>query len=350
MTADATYIKQLESASISATTIANYKNGIQRIKNILGPNKMPATIEYILNNADTVYPILERNITQRSSLKTTIASVLGIMKHCNIKANNKEVFNQWYKKYDPLLKELDNQERSSIATERQAKGMVRWGDVIAIRDRLAKLEYASRDHLLLSMYTYLAPRRQEDYHHVFIITKRPYPNNMSTHPAYIDLTTNPPKLVVKAYKTAKAFNAWEKELTTEYKDLLDIIKHSIRVNPREYLFTQANGEPYTQVISFTRFSNRVLKKYFNEHVSLNSLRHAAVKASVTDGDKSYDEQNEYAQDMGHSFDTHRKYNKIDPAKKGIKMTHTTTDPSTGKQRTMDCVCVEKPKKPRAKKV
>lgn len=346
MTSDNFYLDALKRAQIADSTTDSYIKGLNRIKVILEKQSQISSIEYILNNADAIYPLMEANIANRGSLKTTVASILGVMKHCNFKSSNKPQFNAWYRKYEPLLKELNRQEKSSIPTERQTKGMVRWGDVIAIRDRLGKTEYGSRDHLVLSMYTYLAPRRQEDYHRVFLITKRPYPEKMSIYPDYLDLTKSPPLLVISSYKTAKTFDAWEKELTDDYKELLDIIKYSIRVNPREYLFTQSNGDPYTNTIAYTRFSNRVLKKYFGNDVSLNSLRHAAVKASLTDGDKSYDEQNQYAIDMGHGFDTHRKYNKIDPKKAGIMMSHTTTDPATGLARTLDCVCVEKPKKTR----
>jgi hypothetical protein len=344
MTSDNIYLDALKNAQIAESTTDNYINGLNRIKAILEKQSQNSSIDYILNNADAIYPLLSSNISNKGSLKTTIASVLGVMKHCNFKSTNKPQFAAWYRRYRPLLEEVNRQEKSSIPTERQTKGMVRWGDVIAIRNRLGKVEYGSRDHLLLSMYTYLAPRRQEDYHRVFLITTLPYPDKMSVYPDYLDLTKSPPLLVINSYKTAKTFDAWEKELTNEYKTLVDIIKYSIRVNPREYLFTQANGEPYTNTIAYTRFSNRVIKKYFGKDASLNSLRHAAVKASLTDGDKSYDDQNKYAIDMGHGFDTHRKYNKIDPKKAGIMMTHTTTDPATGLARTMDCVCVEKPKK------
>lgn len=346
---DSFYEEALNKAKISPNSKYTYQKGIQRIQALLTTKKKPNTIHYIITHAPQVYPILEENIKEPASLKTTLASILAYLKHSNTKQSDKKSFNAWYSYYEPLKKQIEEQVRMSKPTKRQLESMVKWGDVIKARDNLAKTHYASRDHLILAMYTYLPPRRQEDYYQVYVIQKRPYPKNLGSLKAYLDLTSSPPTLAVNVYKTAKAFSSWEKKLPTqEFKPLLDIIKKSLQLTPRDYLFTQVNGQPYEHTISYTRFSNRVFKKYLGPKVTLNSIRHAAVKASLTDEDKTYDEQSQYAKDMGHGFDTHRKYKLIDPSKR-IKITQKAIDPTTNKEKTYECECIEKPTMKKAKK-
>jgi hypothetical protein len=118
---------------------------------------------------------------------------------------------------------------------------------------------------------------------------------------------------VQKYKTVKTYAAWEKDLTSEYDELTKIIKTSLAKEPRKVLFTQSNGEPFGSVIAYTQFTNRILKRHLGEKVTLNSIRHAASKENTMGNTNRSDREIEqYAFDMGHSFEMHRKYRYIKP--------------------------------------
>lgn len=118
-----------------------------------------------------------------------------------------------------------------------------------------------------------------------------------THHAYVDLTVEAPVIHVKDFKTATKMKAWTKELPMR---LLNEIKASLQQDPRQYLFTQKDGKPYTTANSFSQFTNRGLSKLMGYHVSVNSLRHAYATMLKEKG-LSVWEYKQIARDMGNTM-------------------------------------------------
>ena len=80
-------------------------------------------------------------------------------------------------------------------------------------------------------------------------------------------------MYVKDFKTAKVMRPFFNKLIPV--ELVAAIRTSLTKRPREYIFVQANDQPYKSVNAYTRYSNAALKRIFNnEYVSVNSLRHA----------------------------------------------------------------------------
>jgi integrase len=116
---------------------------------------------------------------------------------------------------------------------------------------------------------------------------------------------------VNQFKTARGNKNWEKEIPT---DLLKVIKASLKMHPRNYLFAQKSGEPYMNANSFQKNSNSVLKKVFkNNKVSVNSLRHS-FRTFRSKGALTVNELKEDAHNLGHSLETSLKYTFIDRKK------------------------------------
>jgi hypothetical protein len=187
-------------------------------------------------------------------------------------------------------------------TEKQKEGVVNWEDVIKKRDELGQKEYGSRRHLLLSIYTYIPPLRQ-DFNEVRILTRTP----RKADDNYIIINTRTARLVLNEYKTAKLYGKFEADLP---KPLAKIIKASIEQRPRDYLFTDVEGNPYKEANSFTVFSNRTLKELFNRQaISVSMLRHSYINDQdfnkLTEGDKK-----ELAHKMTHSVPQQGQYRHI----------------------------------------
>jgi hypothetical protein len=297
---DDEYLARIRGAKTSTATRKNYEMHLKRVKKVVSEGKGKAVdLAWVVRHPRRSFEYLEQREANRQTLRTLVASVLGLLKHSRIKEQNRDTFNKWYKLYMPLKREIQAATEEEEATGRQLLGAV-----------LAKASYASREHLLLSMYTYLPPRRQGDYWKVQIISERPYPKRYLELPAYLDMTVTPPQLVVTQYKTAKKYEEWTKELTDP--EFVAIIRASLEREPRTHLFVQMDGEPFKTANSYTQFSNRVLKRALGlPHVTVNSLRHAATKMSIGD-EKSFAAKKAFAQDMGHSYEMHNMYNKVVP--------------------------------------
>lgn len=202
---------------------------------------------------------------------------------------NKEQITTFYDKNEP--------------TEKQKKGVLQWEDVLKVRDELEKNEFGSRRHLLLSIYTYIPPLRQ-DFNEIKILNKTPRRSVGN----YIVMNTKTNKLILNEYKTSVSYGRFETDIP---KPLIKVIKKSLENNPREYLFTDLENKPYKDANGFTVFSNRVLKDVFkNDYVSVSMLRHSFISNqdfnTLTEGDKK-----DLARQMAHSVSQQGVYRHIE---------------------------------------
>ena len=154
------------------------------------------------------------------------------------------------------------------------------------------------DALLFAMYTEIPPRRQADYHRVFLLTdRRKQGRRAAREPAHVDLTLKAPRIYVRQHKTARVSGEWSHELPP---DLVANIRASLLAQPREHLFTTAvdGVTPFDRVASFAQHHNRALKRWFGPHASNNSLRHA-MATHVDQQGVTLRERKEVARAMGH---------------------------------------------------
>lgn len=265
------YYNKLVNASIFITdsTKTTY---IKNMKAITTHCEAPS-IHHILHTPDTYGPCIKSLPKPLNTRFSYIVTVLAYLKYTGLKEDTPNLFNGWYKHFIEIKKELRAIELSNKPTARQAKATIPWATVIKKRNTLP---YGSPEHLLLSIYTYVPPRRQLDYTQMRVYTD-PAANPQHNH-NFIHLYSNKfksPYMLFSHYKTAKHHTRpfFNKEIP---KELIDIIKRSLKAKPRNYLFTSRGGdEPYKDANSFQKYSNKILKKIFdNPYVSVNSLRHS----------------------------------------------------------------------------
>ena len=142
--------------------------------------------------------------------------------------------------------------------------------------------------LLLAMYTINPPLRN-DYYNVKI--------NDSNNTNYIDLKNK--ILNVYCLKSKKI----QKVLLCD--ELIDIIKESLIVLPRDYLFTKKNGDNFSSAASLSVSLLNLLKEFMNDkHFSFNTFRHAYTEWSLKQDVKT---RLKAADNMMHSRLTHLRY-------------------------------------------
>lgn len=184
---------------------------------------------------------------------------------------------------------------SNKPTNRQKKGYVSYEDILNKRN---SLKTGSDEQLLLAIYTMIPPVRS-DYDKVKIYyTQGDYRDN------HIVLNNNP-YIILENYKTAKRYHILKIHIPNE---LETVIKESLKLKPREYLFVRKNGTTYTSN-TFNKWANRTLKKLFdNKNISLTTLRHIYIsRRDLKLEERSGLQRKEIAKIMGHSVEQQQKY-------------------------------------------
>lgn len=165
-------------------------------------------------------------------------------------------------------------------------------ELISIMRNINMTDYKSTMiKLLLAMYTINPPLRN-DYYNVKINV-----GNSNSNMNYIDLKNK--ILNVYCLKSKK----YQKVLLCD--ELIDIIKESLIVLPRAYLFTKKNGDNFSSAASLSVSLLNLLKEFMNDkHFSFNTFRHAFAEWSLKQDVKT---RINAADNMMHSRLTHLHY-------------------------------------------
>lgn len=294
-TSDTWYIEQVQdNPFLDDKAKATYKFAMKAIKKLCDQR----SIHDILTSPSTCAPkILSADIPEHSQ-KTYLTTILTFLRTSGLKASNKPLYNEWYPYYEQISEEINDRIKNNIPTERQAKNQIDWKDVLKVRD---SLPFGSYPHVLLSLYTYVPPRRQMDYMDMRVYID---PNAVvSLNHNHFHIYSNKykaPYMFVNKFKNAQHFKSFfNKEIPHK---LAQTIKASLKESPREFLFVQKSGQPYTDVNSFTHFSNRMLKDIFKcPGMSVNVLRHSFATYANAIPNITVGERQRNAIKMGHSL-------------------------------------------------
>lgn len=177
-----------EKTNLADSTMKQYKGILNKI---LKPYKIPA-VELSMKDAKDIFndykKIIEYidNIDNTSTKKNYYSFLVKFVRTIFPK-------NNFYVKYNDKLKEnqnkIDTRYENGKLTEKQKKNWKDWNDIIDTRDNLKenvdklrekykkgelnKVDYAYEllDFIILGLYTYQNPRRNEDYTNMKLMTK-----------------------------------------------------------------------------------------------------------------------------------------------------------------------------------
>lgn len=272
-----------------------------------------------------------------STQKTHLASITSVLSIVKDKPAYKKVYDFYYGKMMEKAKpENEATEDTSQKSDTQKENWLSWEEVKKRRDELVKEvstadfglrktlsadQFESlRDALILSLYTELRPRRNQDYMNMKIVRK--WKEDMPKDTNYLDLDwgregKNPKQFVFNVYKTAKKYGEQKCEIPSEGSDikplLLSYIQHHPARktgNPKLLKFpgggipflVSADGKPLESNNAITRILNRIFKK----KIGSSMLRHIFLSDKY-----DVEEMKQDACGMGHSIQQQREYLKSD---------------------------------------
>ena len=286
------------------TTKGPYLSGLKTIKRYAG-NDIP--LKDIFLNADKYYHIIRegalanaRFSKERSpngplvSLKSLLRTVLAVLKYSCVKMSKPDVYNRWNHYFTTLAKELEELEDNNMATTQY----MAWDDVLARQKWLTVNSYASVEHVTLSLYTLIPPRRQHDYW------------KLATDPLYdsedctgvLNLSSTPATMTIRAFKNVDKHDVYNAELPAELVQIIRAYVATKRKAGRGMLLTKIKGEPYGTLNTFTDANNNALKRALdNPNVSVNTLRHSCATYVNANPHMVREQKKAIAAAMSHSF-------------------------------------------------
>lgn len=255
--------------------------------------------------------------TTQRALLATIVSTLGLYKN---KPTFKKVFQHYY---DAMMKrsgEVRAEEGKNEKTEKQKENWLSWkeieerkeelkGEVAKMKKTITASEYEKLlQFVVLSLYTEIQPRRNQDYLDMYIVKK--WNDKMPQDKNYLDMATK--KFIYCKYKTSKKNGVQTHEIPAPLMEAIDayLKYHPLwkgvakrKADPIKFLVAQ-DGAPMTAVNAITRILNRI----FGKKVGSSMLRHIYISDKYGD---VMEEQKADASAMGHSVSQQRDYYKKD---------------------------------------
>jgi hypothetical protein len=295
---------------VAETTALQYINTLKQ----LNDNKSYSNLGFLKKKDVIMAKIAEYAESTQGNILKTIVSVLTSKKDSPA---YKTIYNFYYERMMEASKQNRQVAESNEKNEKQEANWLSWKDVLNKREELAKavapilkakvinaeMWNTLLAYTILSLYTYMPPRRNQDYQDLYVVkTVKP---DMPKDKNYLDLSEN--KFVFNKYKTSKKHGAQTQEIK-DNTELLDIIHAYLKMHPHrkqgEFRFlVNADGSALSSVNAITR----ILNKVFGKQVGSSMLRHIYLSDKYGDTLK---EMKEDAQEMGHTVAQQKEYVKV----------------------------------------
>ena len=237
------------------------------------------------------------------------------------KATYKRAYNHWRDKMLEARKEAESAPAHE-KTEKQDEAWLKWEDVNKKKQGLKEdiSSFLGNKHItagqfdkllqfvVLSLYTDIPPRRNQDYLDMYVVRK--WTKDTPTDKNYYDMATH--KFIFNKYKTAKTYGSQVIDVpNTEEAPLQRTLAEYIKFHPlakskaKEFkLLVKPDGSSLNTVNAITRCLNRI----FGKKVGSSMLRHVYLSSKYGDTNKEMEKD---AEEMGHSTAVQKDYIKYE---------------------------------------
>lgn len=307
--------QMMDERKVAESTMNAYTKSLYMLN-----GKKPFKNLSFLKNTEVIDKIISEYAenTQRA-LYATISSILGLYKD---KPTFKKAYNYYYDKVKVKKAESREIESKNEKTDKQKENWVSWEDIekrkADLFENLGKFlgkktvdatQYECLlQFVILSLYTEVQPRRNQDYLSMYIVKK--WNDKMPTDKNYVDVAGK--KFIYNKYKTAKKWGTQTQDIPEPLMKAIDIyLKYhplwkgvAKRKNDPIKFLVGADGSPITAVNAITRLLNKI----FGKKVGSSMLRHIYLSEKYGD---TLSEMKKDSLAMGHSLEVQRSYVKND---------------------------------------
>jgi integrase len=298
--------KMIDDRKIAESTATQYLQTLHKLNSGKPFNNLAWAKKY-----DTVQAIIDSYApSTQGNQYMVLSSALSLF---NDKATYKGAYNHWRDKMMEARKEK-NAEPIHQKNEKQEENWLTWEEVSKKKSGLKedissfvsnKVITAGQfdkllQYVILSLYTDVAPRRNQDFLDMYVVKK--LGKEVDTSKNYYDLATH--RFIFNKYKTAKTYGQQEVAVPEELQAVLgEFLKHHplAKGKAKEYkLLVKADGSNLNTVNAITRALNRI----FGKKVGSSMLRHSYLSSKYGDATKEMEDD---AEAMGHSTSVQAEY-------------------------------------------
>lgn len=297
--------------TLASSTIHIYESCINKWVPLVPSND----IDYIILFPKESITILIRHLLQReikeqkeknticthTNIRHYFAAILAVLRYSPHIAptipDRIEYYQVWLKIQDDNSKTMFDRRLQQLPTIRQAE---KGGSKLAFSEIVAKRDSGELDtvsQLLLAMYTYLFPVRAD-----YFATQIIHGDETPTAPNYIRMKDSSAELMLTDFKTVKQFKQIHYPAVPH--ELFLLLQKSLQENPRQFLFVNLKGVPFTR-LQFSQWTTKLLEKIMGVELNITILRHLFI--STLSMELPAMELKRIGDLMGHSFAQQKLY-------------------------------------------
>jgi hypothetical protein len=269
---------------------------IQRLKSL--SKTYDRSLIEILKNPKDMIDLLKSKHAKMTTFKNTITPILAMVRYCpDLKKYEAEV-TLWKDALDSSFQKIEEDVMKGNVSKRMLDGYIPFGEFAKKR---LDLPVGSYQRLLVACYSLVPPLRA-DWNRVAVyeeLPKDPEPNHILIKRR---VRTTDMILTIGEFKTAKTFGKLTETLPRE---LVKEIQKSLEMNPREWLFINRQGEPFT-ASGFSKFTLEWFKKIYKKPITIQILRHSFLSA-IDWNQLTLEQRQELGATMGHSWQQGQRY-------------------------------------------
>ena len=284
------YEDRIDSQPISDSSKLNYKQKLAKLK-----EWVQKPIEWIMVNPKTVLKKLKKQTEEPASLGAYIAPICKLYSiHPAFLANNEKHYTLYKALLKHYVKKRDTIYDNNIMSAKNMEIIVPYDMIL---DRFCDMEKEDttftnyKTHLryvLFAMFLNIKPKRA-DLGEVRIIRNTNIIPTAFTNTNCLMLNDDRPSyLVMNKYKTLKTYGPINEKLDPK---LVIILKKSIEMFPRDYLFISLSGKikfhPYTKNNSYSHYVRRAFDHEFGKGMGVSLWRHVYIGEHVDFNQESY---------------------------------------------------------------
>lgn len=286
---------------LSPKTYRPYNSKLNKWISLMPPDKN--TISAIFSNPNFAVVILRKHLAENNvdtfvNLHSYLKAIISCVEHNKHIKEFDDITDEKFKKCAERWREMMSfafQQSTQYRLEQKPSPTQALKDGCSLKlsdlqQKCDELQDGSLEKLLIAFYIYVPPVRA-DHYATEIIKFGEFPSQ----PNYIFMNDSKAYLKITDFKTAHIYKSIEYEIPPSLHRLLSC---SLELFPRKYLFTNAQGKPFTRD-SFSKWASITLMRIFKKEFTLTMFRHIYI--SNLDLNSSPEILFDIGRKMGHSL-------------------------------------------------
>ena len=198
----------------------------------------------------------------------------------------------------------DRQENKLIS-KKDKEQFMNWSDIISMRNNITD----PFERLIILLYTYIPPRRREDYYLMYYSNKT-Y-DEMFKKDKTKNYITSDRWFIFNKYKTDSTYGQQKFECPNEiYQQIINLTYLDKEDNEQHYKDGDRLFFNITNPNTFSNYVSNIFENHAGKHVTITVMRISFITDYYSNGLKTLNERITLAKQMAHSVDEQLQYMKI----------------------------------------